>query len=226
MSKVLKIVSIAVVVFLAYMWVSLLTKSCNKENEIQFPKEQVQNTDEFGQDFFEEEKSTTPTSNTDTVVDYKQIDSRVQETIEAPAEKTEKPSTVAVPPTIPAAKQIVKPTPTTAEPLPSATKPAPSPKEKIVKEVSAPVEPQKQESKPSSSGQIFVVAGNYLLESNADVMVKKLKKNGFNSAEKVVFDASEFHTVIAGRFNNTESAKATVSRLKAKGIEAYTRVKK
>ncbi|MBK8700376.1 MAG: SPOR domain-containing protein [Saprospiraceae bacterium] len=72
----------------------------------------------------------------------------------------------------------------------------------------------------------MVVAGNYLVEPNADAMLKKLKKSGFNGAEKVVFDLSEFFTVIAGRYNSQDAASRAIANLKAKGIDAYIHRKK
>ena len=41
-------------------------------------------------------------------------------------------------------------------------------------------------------GEYIVVAGNYLLENNASEMVRKLKSAGYNKADKVVFDLSQY----------------------------------
>jgi cell division septation protein DedD len=76
------------------------------------------------------------------------------------------------------------------------------------------------------SGGYIVVAGNYLVEGNANTMLQKLKKAGFSNAEKVVFDVSEFHTVIAGRYPSEEAAVKTINNLKSKGIDAYLHRKK
>nr|HRD08860.1 SPOR domain-containing protein [Saprospiraceae bacterium] len=76
------------------------------------------------------------------------------------------------------------------------------------------------------SGGYIVVAGNYLVEQNANAMLQKLKKAGFSNAEKVVFDVSEFHTVIAGRYPSEEAAVKTINNLKSKGIDAYLHRKK
>ncbi len=226
MSRVLKIVSVAVLLFLGYMWISVLTKSCNKSKEIEFPnqKEVVQKNDEFGkEDFFEENDTTSidppvtnpTTENKKEPIDYTEIDKTIQDSkTVAPKESpnnekintskpqgsvakpketkiTEKP---AVKPTI---KAIVKPSPKPVE-LPSSSK-----EKSIVK-----------------SSNYVVIAGNYLVEGNADAMIKRLKKAGFK-AEKVVFNLSEFHTVIVGRYNDNAAAAKTAFNLKEKGFDVY-----
>jgi cell division septation protein DedD len=67
----------------------------------------------------------------------------------------------------------------------------------------------------------MIVAGNYLLEDNADEMVRKLKKSGYNSAEKVVFDLSQYHSVVAARFDDRSSADRMAKRLKDEGFDNY-----
>jgi cell division septation protein DedD len=87
-----------------------------------------------------------------------------------------------------------------------------------------PKEDTKLESSPK--GSILVIAGNYIQEKNAIELQKKLKKSGFENSEVAVFDFSEFHTVISGRYQNQQDAKARVTALKSKGFDAYTHVKK
>ncbi|MBK7221293.1 MAG: hypothetical protein IPH94_08165 [Saprospiraceae bacterium] len=81
MSRVLKIMSVAVVLFLAYMWISVLTKSCNKEKEEQVKVEQqTDKGDEFSEEeFFAEEGDTTVTAEP---VDYKEIDETIEKTVD------------------------------------------------------------------------------------------------------------------------------------------------
>jgi cell division septation protein DedD len=218
MSRVLKIVSVAVLIFLSYMWITVLTKSCNKPKEIEFPnqKEVVHNNgeDEFGkEDFFDESDTiaqNTPSPNpTQTPakepIDYTEIDKTLQEHKEEnakpqpeskPANPTESP--LKSKETKPVEKPILKPT---------------------IKSVS------NKESKPivvEKSGNYVVIAGNYLVESNADAMIKRLKKAGF-SAEKVIFNLSEFHTVIVGRYKDNASAAKTAANLKVKGFDVYVK---
>ena len=79
----------------------------------------------------------------------------------------------------------------------------------------------------SSSGQPYiVVSGNYLVENNADIMIKKLRQAGYDNAEKVVFDLSQYYTVLAGRYNTRAMADSASGKLKGKGIESYVLRKK
>lgn len=75
----------------------------------------------------------------------------------------------------------------------------------------------------SSLGQggYIVVAGNYLLENNASEMVRKLKSAGYNKADKVVFDLSQYYTVVAGSYESRSLANSVSSELTGKGIDNY-----
>lgn len=78
----------------------------------------------------------------------------------------------------------------------------------------------------SSTEPYMIVAGNYLLEDNADQMIKELSRKGYTNAEKVVFDLSQYHTVIAGRYDTRTAASAASSELKRAGIDNYVIKKK
>ena len=90
-------------------------------------------------------------------------------------------------------------------------------------------EPKTTTSQPvstgSSYGRFMVIAGSYLLESNADAMVNKLQKLGYE-AEKVNFDLSQFHSVCAGRYDDYTEAVQANSELKRRGIDSYVHRKK
>ena len=73
----------------------------------------------------------------------------------------------------------------------------------------------------SSQKKFMIVAGNYLLENNADDMVRKLKNSGYDTAEKVVFDLSQYFTVIAARYDDRSSADRIAKRLKGEGYDNY-----
>ena len=73
----------------------------------------------------------------------------------------------------------------------------------------------------SSTGRYLVVAGNYLVEANAREMVKKLKNMGFSGAEHLVFDQSQYYTVIASRSSSSSSAQSSSDNLKGKGVDNY-----
>ena len=60
------------------------------------------------------------------------------------------------------------------------------------------------------------------LSGMADAGAVELTKDNFD-AEVVNFDLSQYHTVLAGRFDSYADAQATVKKLKAKGIDAYSK---
>lgn len=232
--------SVAVVLFLAYMWISVLTKSCNKEKEEQVKVEQqTDKGDEFSEEeFFAEEGDTTGTAEP---VDYKEIDETIEKTVDKtqqnngdgaiaketpPVEQPANKKQVTQQAPAPVAKPAIKP-------KAPAIRQAPADEVKKQEKLSIPIKKAPEAiAKPSqnegssSSGSYIVVAGNYLVEDNANTMLQKLKKNGFNNAEKVVFDLSEFFTVVAGRYASQEAAAKTINNLKSKGIDAYLHRKK
>lgn len=76
-------------------------------------------------------------------------------------------------------------------------------------------------------GKYFVVAGTYLEKSNADIMLRKLKKAGYTDAEIVTFQLSQYYTVFADRRYRLNDAKALAGRVSNKmGIEAYVHEKR
>lgn len=91
-------------------------------------------------------------------------------------------------------------------------------REPIRKQVSTPAPAQ---VRSSTTGRYLVVAGNYLVEPNAREMVKKLKKMGFSGAEHLVFDQSQYYTVIASRSDSRNAAQSSSDNLKGKGIDNY-----
>ena len=75
----------------------------------------------------------------------------------------------------------------------------------------------------SSSGSYMLIAGNYLVESNANSMKQKLQNLGYGSAEIAVFDNSPYHTVIAQRYTDYSRAVNASSNLKDKGVDCYVK---
>lgn len=240
MSRVLKIMSVAVVLFLAYMWISVLTKSCNKEKEEQVKvEEQTDKGDEFSEEeFFAEDGDTTGTSEP---VDYKEIDATIEKTVDKTQQNNEAEAVEEETPAVEQPKNQKQVSPQTPAPVAKpavkpkapATKQPPADEVKKTEKLSVPIkkapEPKSQTAEPNtggSSGSFIVVAGNYLVEENANTMLQKLKKNGFSNAEKVVFDLSEFFTVVAGRYSSQEAAAKSINNLKSKGIDAYLHRKK
>ena len=82
------------------------------------------------------------------------------------------------------------------------------------------------EQRSSMSGKYLLVAGNFLVESNANAMVNKLIDMGYNSAEVSVFDYSQYYTVIASRSDDYTLAGNLSSELKRKGIDNYVHTRK
>lgn len=222
MGRVLKILSLAVILFLVYMGITLMTKSCNKSKDNVTEKLVNQNTDKKSdvfddEEFFAEDDST----GNGQEVNYKELDQTIADTKNEIKEKKTLP--VAEP--VSTSKENTNKTVSNKPEAPVKSNPKTNaPAIKNPAEVKT-TPPQTKESL-TGTGDFTVVAGNYLLEANADQMVKKLKSNGFGKAEKVVFDLSEFFTVIAGRYPEYESASKTVNSLKAKGIDCYIHRKK
>ena len=73
----------------------------------------------------------------------------------------------------------------------------------------------------SSSGNYYVIAGSFLMKSNAENMVDRLIKMGHPDAVMIVFDTSQYHSVVSGRYNNMSDAKSVVRDIKAEGIDCY-----
>jgi hypothetical protein len=69
----------------------------------------------------------------------------------------------------------------------------------------------------------MLIAGNYLVQSNANEMRSKLSNLGFANAEVAIFDNSQYHTVIASRYSDYGEALESSSNLKAKGIDCYVK---
>ncbi len=67
----------------------------------------------------------------------------------------------------------------------------------------------------------YVITGSFSEESNADNMVIELKDMGYSGAEKIVFDFSQYYSVISGKYDTESSARAKSLELKNKNINAY-----
>lgn len=78
----------------------------------------------------------------------------------------------------------------------------------------------------TATGQYMVVAGNFLVEANAGNMVRKLNNLGYNGAESVIFDESQYYTVLASRSDDYNKALSVSSQLKSRGIDNYVKSQK
>lgn len=78
----------------------------------------------------------------------------------------------------------------------------------------------------STSGRFLVITGSYLVKSNAQSMTSKLANMGYNNAEIVVFNDSQYNSVVAARYSSYETAVEEANALKRKGIDAYVHRRK
>ena len=76
----------------------------------------------------------------------------------------------------------------------------------------------------TSGGSYFLIAGNYLVKTNANDMVRKLENLGYSS-EIAVFERSQYHTVIAGRYDSYSTAQSSSNNLNRQGIDCYVKKK-
>lgn len=81
-------------------------------------------------------------------------------------------------------------------------------------------------SNSNSYGDFLVITGSYLVRSNAENMTRKLAQMGYQNSEIVVFDNSQYNSVIASRKDSYASALESANALKRKGIDAYVHRKK
>lgn len=77
----------------------------------------------------------------------------------------------------------------------------------------------------NTGGKYMVIAGNFLVEGNAANMVNKLRNLGYD-AESVVFDESQYYTVLANRTDDYNNALSVSSRLKSEGVDNYVKTQK
>lgn len=194
MSRLLKILLYAVVLFFLFLWISSTIKSCGAEKSNTDQTEVIADVDEpasSADDLFEEEgseststspSSTDNTTTTDNNIDYTEIDRVVENNTSPPDE-------------------IVSTTNTTT------TRPASTPRTNV--------------NSGNSRGKYMVMAGSYLVKDNAQRMERRLKDMGYNQADIVVFDLSQYHSVVAARYSSYDSALRTSNELKRKGVDCY-----
>ncbi|MFT6335859.1 MAG: hypothetical protein ACI86M_002618 [Saprospiraceae bacterium] len=194
MGRFLKIAVYIAVLFLGYLWIATVAKSCNKTATANSDDtelvDDIASDDEFADDFFEDETEESDES-LDEMGGGNTIEEEESDLMDSsPMDYTEVDEII----------EENKPTRQTH---------------------SAPVEHTTAKSTSSSAGKYLLLAGSYLIEDNASTMVNKLMKMGYNNAEVVVFDMSQYHSVCAGRFGNMSSAKQESSSLKRKGVDNY-----
>ncbi len=94
------------------------------------------------------------------------------------------------------------------------------------KETEEPEAPRKDPT-VQSGGDFLVLAGTFISQQNAKAEVSRLQKLGFDKAEVVEFDFSEYHTVCVDRHMTEREANAIKRNLINKHqIEAYVHKKR
>ncbi|MCB0639658.1 MAG: SPOR domain-containing protein, partial [Lewinella sp.] len=78
-------------------------------------------------------------------------------------------------------------------------------------------------STASSGGRYLVIAGTYRQRVNADNMVTRLKRMGYNDAEVELFDHGTYAVVIVNRYSSLSRADQLSTELKNKGVEAFVK---
>ncbi len=81
-------------------------------------------------------------------------------------------------------------------------------------------QPEAETRTTSSSGAYMVLAGSFKEKINAETMVAKLRKAGFENASVEMFDRGAFAVALVDRFDSYREANALVKSLEKKGIEA------
>ncbi|MEE9439875.1 MAG: SPOR domain-containing protein [Saprospiraceae bacterium] len=194
MGRTLKIAVYVALLFLAYLWIATVAKSCNNTDSADIDTEQVDdyaNDDEegFEDEFFDDEETYSENEMGGGVSDFE------EEEDESPIDYTEVDDIIE-------RKSTPKVTPAKKE----------SPKKTYV-------------NNNNTVGNYLLLAGSYLIEDNARVMVNKLKKIGYTNAEIVVFDMSQYYSVCAGRYTGLSKAQQGANSLKRKGVDSYVHTK-
>lgn len=200
MSRLLKILLYAVVLFFLFLWLSTIVKSCGSDTG-PTPTTTTAGTDDTPEetyeedDFFEDEDSgDTDTSSDpsdmgadsdDEQIDYTEIDKVVEDKLN---DKKPKPAT-------------------TSNSRPSQSKPSSNNSTNV--------------TSGSSKGKYMVMAGSFLIKKNAEGMQRRLEKLGYNNSDIVVFDLSQYHSVVAARFSTYEAALKVSNELKRRGMDCY-----
>jgi hypothetical protein len=201
MNNVIKILFAVILVFVAFLWLSTIFKTCNKPKSIIGNTPEEVNTDLPGDDFFDESETLSDTTsyfeeeaNSDQKNIYDEIDR-----IAAERQNAENKEEI-----------------TKKVPEPSNSKET-TQNDQPKNEVNTNSVSTSQSS--TTNDRFMVITASFLLEKNADDAVIKLKKIGFSKAEKVVFDNSQYFSTLAGRTTSLKQAEDLVVKLKQNGYK-------
>lgn len=211
MGRLMRIAIYAFIILILYFWVTAIMKSYQKSKS-----EAVMETpallDTLASDSLViTEADTTETEklirNEDIVsntIDYNEVDSKVKELEQKVSKEAEIVKTK---------DKVSKPTVSSQNP--PSTAPRPVSQENKIANTGTIVK--------GDGGKYMVMAGSYLLKENAAKMVKKLKTLGYEQAEIVVFQSSQYHSVVAARFASEATAQNAAAALKRKGVDSFVK---
>lgn len=208
MNRVLKIVIYAVVLFLVYLWISSVAKSCNNRKGAasnDYSEEanpEITTDDEIYDEYFESE---------DRTIDDGLEPIKVDESATAFEEEDNEASS-------PSSNT------TSQEDFSFEQEPKTNTSQRA--QPSSPTRTSTSSNSGNNSGSFMVIAGSYLIKDNANKMVDRLKGLGYASAEIVNFDLSQYHSISAGRYSSYDKAAQVAREIKNKGIDCYVHSRK
>ncbi len=200
MERILKILGIAAIIFLLVYWISDISKGCNGSKESNDTEEVIQTSDEANDEVNLEEDIFGEEESKSGDNSTKSKDDASKTTVEENVDDY-----VDYSGEVKETKETSKAKTTNA-----------STNNKVR---------TKRHKVSGGGGSYLVVAGSYLVKSNANKMKKKLYNLGYNS-EIVNFDLSQYYSVLAGRFSSRREANEAVNILKRNGIDCYVHRKK
>ena len=200
MNRVLKIVISAVVLFLLYVWISFVAKSCTNPGKTKKMSNTEEASEDLGMDeeiydeYFESEEETT--GNLEDKSEYSDVGSAEDDS----------------------GKYVEQDSPELQDEDDFSFEEDPTSKEKSTSTSS--------NNYTSSSGKYLVIAGSYLIKDNASKMASRLKNLGYSDAGIINFDLSQYHSVTAGRYSSYSAASDAAKRIKREGIDCYVHTRK
>lgn len=196
MGRLLKIVIYAIVLILLFLWVSVLFKSCGNNNPVTDAVEDISDiATDAGSDLAE--------AGDDFFDDVSDEISDAGEVIEETVEEIDYSALD---------NEIAEDKPRSSSQTSSSS-------------TNSSSSSSRSNVSTSTSGRYLLIAGNYLIQENAQKMRSKLDRMGY-TAETVIFDESQYHSVIAGRYSDYNDAQTASGDLSASGIDNYVKRKK
>lgn len=201
MNNVIKFLVYLLVILLLVSWLITVGKSCNAtESSPAQRMEVVQDSTDSANDIMDDMESPDFTEELESILDEEEA---ITDGDNTSADMDEAAG--------------VEDDNTQVEATPVAAKPT---EKKVVEQAPEPSSSQSPTS--TGSGKFLVIAGSYIHPDNADRQSKKLSDKGY-AAEVVSFELSEYHTVLAGRYESYDAAQKTVNRLSSDGFDAYVK---